>query len=146
MLGDPKSPADDPMEDIVRIFKAMPLEKRKKILSSPNRPRRSKSFTRPSRRAPRRLRFGAASRDSRPVAEARRKPLSAHTPICRRQRPPAVTTSSVFDLRAPLAVVECQGSAAFDSLSESGATASSDDAVPDEQLESSERQDANEAS
>ena len=32
MLGDPKSPADDPMEDIVRILKAMPLDKRKKIL------------------------------------------------------------------------------------------------------------------
>src|SRR5688572_13690927 len=31
-LGDPKSPADDPMEDIVRILKAMPLDKRKKIL------------------------------------------------------------------------------------------------------------------
>jgi hypothetical protein len=31
-LGDPKTPADDPMEDIVRILKAMPLDKRKKIL------------------------------------------------------------------------------------------------------------------
>jgi hypothetical protein len=33
MLTDPKTPADNPMEDIVRIFKAMPLDKRKKILA-----------------------------------------------------------------------------------------------------------------
>jgi len=32
MLEDPKSPTDDPMEAIVRILKAMPLDKRKKIL------------------------------------------------------------------------------------------------------------------
>ena len=32
MLSDPKTLDDDPMEDIVRILKAMPLDKRKKIL------------------------------------------------------------------------------------------------------------------
>jgi hypothetical protein len=32
-LGEPRSPTDDPMEDIVRILKAMPLDKRKKILA-----------------------------------------------------------------------------------------------------------------
>jgi hypothetical protein len=33
MLEDPKTPQNDPMEDVVRILKAMPLEKRKKILA-----------------------------------------------------------------------------------------------------------------
>jgi hypothetical protein len=33
MLQDPKTDVDDPMEDIVRILKAMPLDKRKKILA-----------------------------------------------------------------------------------------------------------------
>lgn len=33
MLEEPKTGSDDPMEDIVRILKAMPLEKRKKILA-----------------------------------------------------------------------------------------------------------------
>jgi hypothetical protein len=33
MLGEPKTTSDDPMEDIVRILKAMPLDKRKKILA-----------------------------------------------------------------------------------------------------------------
>jgi len=33
MLQEPKSPTDDPMEDSVRILKAMPLDKRKKILA-----------------------------------------------------------------------------------------------------------------
>jgi hypothetical protein len=32
-LGEPKAPGDDPMEDIVRILKAMPLDKRKKIVA-----------------------------------------------------------------------------------------------------------------
>jgi hypothetical protein len=32
VLAEPKSTIDDPMEDIVRILKAMPLDKRKKIL------------------------------------------------------------------------------------------------------------------
>jgi hypothetical protein len=31
-LSEPKTPGDDPMEDIVRILKAMPLDKRRKIL------------------------------------------------------------------------------------------------------------------
>ena len=33
MLDEPKTSLDDPMEDIVRILKAMPLDKRKKILA-----------------------------------------------------------------------------------------------------------------
>jgi len=33
MLADPKTATDDPMEDIVRILKAMPLDKRRKILA-----------------------------------------------------------------------------------------------------------------
>jgi hypothetical protein len=33
MLEEPKTATDDPMEDIVRILKAMPLDKRKKILA-----------------------------------------------------------------------------------------------------------------
>ena len=33
MLAEPKTAADDPMEDVVRILKAMPLDKRKKILA-----------------------------------------------------------------------------------------------------------------
>jgi hypothetical protein len=33
MLQEPKTDYDDPMEDIVRILKAMPLDKRKKILA-----------------------------------------------------------------------------------------------------------------
>jgi hypothetical protein len=33
MLKEPKTGADDPMQDIVTIFKAMPLDKRKKILA-----------------------------------------------------------------------------------------------------------------
>ncbi len=33
MLEEPKSPTDDPIEDVVRILKAMPLDKRKKILA-----------------------------------------------------------------------------------------------------------------
>ncbi len=33
MLAEPKSANDDPMEDIVRILKAMPLDKRRKILA-----------------------------------------------------------------------------------------------------------------
>lgn len=33
MLKDPATTADDPMQDIVTIFKAMPLDKRKKILA-----------------------------------------------------------------------------------------------------------------
>jgi len=32
MLAEPKTATDDPMEDVVRILKAMPLDKRKKIL------------------------------------------------------------------------------------------------------------------
>lgn len=32
-LAEPKTSSDDPMEDIVRILKAMPLDKRKKILA-----------------------------------------------------------------------------------------------------------------
>jgi hypothetical protein len=32
MLSDPKTATNDPMEDVVRILKAMPLDKRKKIL------------------------------------------------------------------------------------------------------------------
>src|SRR5262245_58977154 len=37
MLAEPKTAADDPMEDIVRILKAMPLDKRKKILGEFNK-------------------------------------------------------------------------------------------------------------
>jgi hypothetical protein len=33
MLEEPPTPQDDPMEDVVRILKAMPLDKRKKILA-----------------------------------------------------------------------------------------------------------------
>jgi hypothetical protein len=33
MLEEPKSASDDPMEDVVRIIKAMPLDKRRKILA-----------------------------------------------------------------------------------------------------------------
>ena len=33
MLEEPKSATDDPIEDVVRILKAMPLDKRKKILA-----------------------------------------------------------------------------------------------------------------
>jgi hypothetical protein len=33
MLEEPPTPHDDPMEDVVRILKAMPLDKRKKILA-----------------------------------------------------------------------------------------------------------------
>jgi hypothetical protein len=33
MLAEPKTQADDPMEDTVRILKAMPLDKRRKILA-----------------------------------------------------------------------------------------------------------------
>ncbi|HEY2415852.1 MAG TPA: hypothetical protein VGI40_26665 [Pirellulaceae bacterium] len=33
MLEEPKTATDDPMEDVVRILKAMPLDKRKKILA-----------------------------------------------------------------------------------------------------------------
>jgi hypothetical protein len=33
MLDEPKTAIDDPMEDVVRILKAMPLDKRKKILA-----------------------------------------------------------------------------------------------------------------
>jgi len=32
-LSEPKTPGDDPMEDMVRILKAMPLDKRRKILA-----------------------------------------------------------------------------------------------------------------
>jgi len=32
MLADPKTPQNNPIEDVVRILKAMPLDKRKKIL------------------------------------------------------------------------------------------------------------------
>jgi hypothetical protein len=34
MLAEPKTTKDDPLEDIVRILKAMPLDKRKKILAT----------------------------------------------------------------------------------------------------------------
>ncbi len=34
MLAEPKTATDDPMEDVVRILKAMPLDKRKKILAA----------------------------------------------------------------------------------------------------------------
>jgi hypothetical protein len=34
MLEDPKTTTDNPMEDVVRILKAMPLDKRKKILQA----------------------------------------------------------------------------------------------------------------
>jgi hypothetical protein len=33
VLEEPKSPRDNPLEDVVRIFKAMPLDKRRKILA-----------------------------------------------------------------------------------------------------------------
>ena len=33
MLAEAKTPADQPMEDVLRILKAMPLDKRKKILA-----------------------------------------------------------------------------------------------------------------
>jgi hypothetical protein len=42
MLEDPKSSTDDPMEDVVRILKAMPLDKRKKILAEFKSPEENK--------------------------------------------------------------------------------------------------------
>jgi hypothetical protein len=44
MLQDPKSPANDPMEDTVRILKAMPLDKRKKILAEFKTPEEVKTL------------------------------------------------------------------------------------------------------
>ena len=42
MLEEPKTPTDDPVEDVVRILKAMPLDKRKKILQAFNTPEENK--------------------------------------------------------------------------------------------------------
>jgi len=44
MLEEPKSAVNDPMEDIVRILKAMPLDKRKKILAEFKTPEEIKTF------------------------------------------------------------------------------------------------------
>ena len=44
MLGEPKSSSDDPMEDVVRILKAMPLDKRKKILAEFKTPEEVEKF------------------------------------------------------------------------------------------------------
>jgi hypothetical protein len=44
MLAEPKTPVDDPMEDIVRILKAMPLDKRKKILAEFKTPEEVEKF------------------------------------------------------------------------------------------------------
>jgi hypothetical protein len=42
MLDEPKTSTDDPMEDVVRILKAMPLDKRKKILAEFKTPEENK--------------------------------------------------------------------------------------------------------
>jgi hypothetical protein len=42
MLDEPKTATDDPMEDVVRIVKAMPLDKRKKILQEFRTPEENK--------------------------------------------------------------------------------------------------------
>jgi hypothetical protein len=45
MLEEPKSATDDPMEDIVRILKAMPIDKRKKILEEFKTPDENKMLS-----------------------------------------------------------------------------------------------------
>jgi hypothetical protein len=42
MLEEPKTATDDPIEDVVRILKAMPLDKRKKILAAFTTPEENK--------------------------------------------------------------------------------------------------------
>ncbi len=44
MLADEKTPSDDPVEDIVRILKAMPLDKRRKILAEFKTPEEVEKF------------------------------------------------------------------------------------------------------
>jgi hypothetical protein len=45
MLDEPKTATDDPMEDVVRILKAMPLDKRKKILAEFKTPDENKTLS-----------------------------------------------------------------------------------------------------